>query len=217
MEPRTSTSPLIVSLPDPGLRGLFQDVPDGVEFITWDMTGPAPVADIDIVVPPYLVGPQVLTHLASANVRLVQSPTLGYDGVEEVLPAGQVFANAASVHETSTAELTVALILASQRGIPDFVRAAERGKWERSWRSSLADRTVILVGYGGVGHAIEARLLPFECTVVRVAKSGRMSAASLPLRAVWLAASAFTAAVNSTSSRTFSLSGETASTPGFKA
>jgi phosphoglycerate dehydrogenase-like enzyme len=84
-----------------------------------------------------------------------------------------VFANAASVHETSTSEMTLALILASQRGIPDFVRAAEKGHWARAWHESLADRTVLLVGYGGVGKAIESKLLAFETTVVRVARTQR--------------------------------------------
>jgi len=84
-----------------------------------------------------------------------------------------VFANARSVHETSTAELALALILASQRGIPDFVRAAERGEWVAGRYPSLADRTVLIVGYGGIGAAIEARLLPFEAEVVRVASRAR--------------------------------------------
>jgi phosphoglycerate dehydrogenase-like enzyme len=84
-----------------------------------------------------------------------------------------VFANAASVHETSTAEMTLALILASQRFIPDFVRAGDAGKWAPSWHPSLADRTVLLVGYGGVGRAIESRLLPFETTVLRLARHER--------------------------------------------
>jgi len=77
------------------------------------------------------------------------------------------------VHETSTAELTLALILASQRGIPDFVRAAEQGEWAPAFHASLADRTVLLVGYGGVGAAIETRLHAFEATVVRVARTAR--------------------------------------------
>lgn len=38
---------------------------------------------------------------------------------------------------------------------------------------SLADRTVLLIGYGGVGQAIEARLLPFEVTILRVARTAR--------------------------------------------
>jgi phosphoglycerate dehydrogenase-like enzyme len=43
------------------------------------------------------------------------------------------------------------------------------GHWAPSWHESLADRNVLLVGYGGVGKAIEARLLPFEVTITRVA------------------------------------------------
>jgi phosphoglycerate dehydrogenase-like enzyme len=164
---------LVVSVPDAGLEQLLGDLPKGVEIITWDMSGPAPVDHIDIVVPPYLVGPEVLDQLTTVTVRLVQSPMLGYDGVEARLPPGQVYANAASVHETSTAEMTLALILASQRGIPDFVRAAERGKWERAWRPSLADRSVLIIGYGGVGTAIEERIVPFEVSVVRVARRAR--------------------------------------------
>jgi phosphoglycerate dehydrogenase-like enzyme len=155
------------------VRNLFVEAPEGVDFIEWDMTGPAPVDAIDIVVPPYMGSSGKLTELASVKTRLVQSLSLGYDGVEKVLPPGHVFANAASVHETSTAELTLALILASQRGIPDFVRAATEGRWSPKLLSSLADRTVLLIGYGGVGQAIEARLLPFEVTVVRAARTER--------------------------------------------
>ncbi len=164
---------LVISVPDSLARGTLGDVPGDVEVVEWDMTGPAPRTHIDIVIPPYLKSPEGLAFLKDVDVGLVQSLTLGYDGVAEFLPPNIVFANAASVHETSTAELTLALILASQRFIPDFVRAAELGKWSPSWHPSLADRTVLLVGYGGVGRAIESRLLPFETTVVRLARHER--------------------------------------------
>src|SRR5580698_8299069 len=114
------TTPLIVSVPDPSIVTSLGDVPEGVEFINWDMAGPAPRDEIDLAVQPYLVGPQVLAQLAGVTTRLVQSPMVGYDGVAQYLPPGHVFANAASVHETSTSELTLALVLAAQRGIPDF-------------------------------------------------------------------------------------------------
>ena len=164
---------LLVSVPDSLVRSLFNEAPEGIEFIEWDMTGPAPVDAIDIVIPPYMSGTASLAQLASVKTRLVQSLSLGFDGVEKVLPPGHVFANAASVHETSTAELTLALILASQRGIPDFVRAAAEGRWAPQLLPSLADRTVLLIGYGGVGKAIEARLLPFEVNLDRVARTAR--------------------------------------------
>jgi phosphoglycerate dehydrogenase-like enzyme len=164
---------LLVSVPDANLASALGER-DGVEYVVWDMSGPPPVSAVDIVVPPYLAGTDWAAHLVGVRSRLVQSPMVGYDGVAELLPPGVVYANAASVHETSTAELTLALILASQRGLPDFVRAAEKGHWARAWHQSLADRHVLLVGYGGVGKAIAERLAPFETTLTRVARTARV-------------------------------------------
>jgi phosphoglycerate dehydrogenase-like enzyme len=77
------------------------------------------------------------------------------------------------VHETSTAELAVGMMIASQRGLADFARNQATGTWDNTMRPSLADRKVLLVGYGGVGKAIEARLLPFETDVTRLASRAR--------------------------------------------
>jgi phosphoglycerate dehydrogenase-like enzyme len=167
------TSAFVLSVPDALVRGTLGELPDGVEVVEWSMKEPAPFDRADIVIPPYLQSLEILADLEGLDVVLVQSLSLGYDGVAEVLPKHMTFANAASVHETSTAELTLALILASQRAIPDFVRAAVAGRWSPSWHQSLADRTILLVGYGGVGRAIESRLLPFETTVLRLARHER--------------------------------------------
>jgi phosphoglycerate dehydrogenase-like enzyme len=164
---------LIVSVPTTDFIATLGVDTSQVDLVEWDMTGPPPLDTIDIVVPPYMGVRETLVNLEGLHVRLVQGLTAGYDGVAEILPPHMVYANAASVHETSTSELTLALILASQRGIPDFVRAAAKGHWARAWHESLADRTVLLVGYGGVGKAIESRLLAFETTVVRVARTQR--------------------------------------------
>ena len=78
------------------------------------------------------------------------------------------------IHDASTAELALTLILASLRGVPDFVRAQDQHHWipTRIW-PALADRRVLVVGYGKVGRAIAARLLPFETTVTAVASRPR--------------------------------------------
>jgi phosphoglycerate dehydrogenase-like enzyme len=168
------TSPRItVSVPTAQLGDALGDLVPGVRVVEWDMSGPAPADRIDIVVPPYMSPPSVLSRLGGVTTRLIQSQMVGYDGVSDVLPPGHVYANAVSVHETSTAELTLALILASQRGIPDFVRASERGHWAPAWYQSLADATVLLVGYGGVGRAIESRLRGYEVTVERLGLTAR--------------------------------------------
>jgi phosphoglycerate dehydrogenase-like enzyme len=165
---------LVVSVPSARLREALGEVPGGVEVVKWDMSGPSQLDEIDIVVPPYMATVSPLTQLATVKTRLVQSQSDGYDGVERLLPPGHVFANAASVHESATSELALALILASQRGIPDFVRAAADGRWAPAPQPGLADHSVLLVGCGGVGRAIEARLLAFETTVVRVARTARV-------------------------------------------
>jgi phosphoglycerate dehydrogenase-like enzyme len=152
-------------------------VPEGVELVEWDMAEPPPAAAsgrrIDIVVPPYMGAAARLGALDGLEVGLVQSQAIGYDDVPDALPPGHVFANAASVHETSTAELAIGLAIAAQRGIPDFVRAAGEGRWAPARHASLADRRVLLLGYGGVGRAIEARLAPFEVELTRVASRAR--------------------------------------------
>lgn len=164
---------LSVSLPDPVLADLLDPVPPGVELLRWELTGPPPAERIDIVVPPYVPGSAHLRWLAGVSTRLVQAQYLGYDGVAEALPPGHTYANARDVHETSTAELALTLVLAGQRGIADFVRAAGVRTPEPTWYPSLADRRVLLIGYGGVGRAIAVRLAPFEVDLVRVARTAR--------------------------------------------
>ncbi|WP_022891029.1 2-hydroxyacid dehydrogenase [Agromyces subbeticus] len=164
---------LLVSVPGPTLRDALGTPPPGADVVVWDLEAPAPGDHIDLVVPPYMSAASRLGALDGVSTRLVQSQSIGFDGVPAALPPGHVFANAASVHETSTAELTIALVLASQRGIPDFVRAAGEGRWAPARHESLADRRVLLIGYGGVGRAIEARLAPFEVEITRVASRAR--------------------------------------------
>jgi phosphoglycerate dehydrogenase-like enzyme len=80
------------------------------------------------------------------------------------------------VHDSSTAELAVTLALASLRGVPGFVRAQATGEWRTGFHPALADRTVLLVGYGSIAAAVEDRLTPFECHILRVARTARTAA-----------------------------------------
>ncbi|BAS13695.1 hypothetical protein AHiyo8_19980 [Arthrobacter sp. Hiyo8] len=127
------TARLRVCLPDQKLLDAMEPSAD-VDFVMWDLTGPAPADTFDLLVPPYMGRPDALTALDGVPVRLVQSQSIGYDGVADVLPPGCVFANAAGVHETSTAELALGMMIASQRGIPEFVRNQASGTWANGLR-----------------------------------------------------------------------------------
>jgi phosphoglycerate dehydrogenase-like enzyme len=165
---------LSVSLPSGALRDALGPLPDGVELVEWDLDGPAPRARLDLVVPPGGRGVAPLEWLSTVTTRLVQGTGIGYDGVVDVLPPGHAFANASGVHDDSTAEHAVALVLAAQRDLPAHVRAADQGRWSAFVSPGLHGRTVLLLGVGGVGRAIEDRLVPFGAHLVRVAHTARL-------------------------------------------
>ncbi|MFJ3580808.1 2-hydroxyacid dehydrogenase [Streptomyces sp. NPDC090127] len=163
----------IDGLPEPGASGLnYRFWDGGPDF-------PADPARCVFYVVPYMKGTEIAVRpLAGMSaVRVVQTLSAGTDHVTPGLGSlrpGVDLCNAKGVHEASTAELTLALILASLRGIPGFVRGQDKEEWRAGFYPALADKSVLIVGYGSIGAAIEDRLAPFECArVVRVARSAR--------------------------------------------
>lgn len=163
------------------------DSPPGVRVHTW-LGGELPdqrvLDEITLHVLPYTFDADSLAAVDRLpHLRILQTLTAGYEHVLAHLPDGVTLCNAGGVHDASTAELALALILAAQRGIADFVRAHDRHEWAHAAYPSLADRRVVVVGFGGVGQAVAARLAPFECQVTpvaRTARSGVSAATALP-------------------------------------
>ncbi|MFI6934626.1 2-hydroxyacid dehydrogenase [Streptomyces sp. NPDC050287] len=159
-------------------------LPEGLNYRFWNggEEFPADPADCACYVVPYMKPVDVVLRPLPmlSSVQVVQTLTAGTDAVEtglKYLRPGVRLCNARGVHEASTAELALTLILASLRGVPDFVRAQDRGEWRGGFRPALADRNVLIVGYGSIGSAIEDRLVPFEVArVARVARSKRTTA-----------------------------------------
>ncbi|SHH92877.1 2-hydroxyacid dehydrogenase [Streptomyces sp. 3214.6] len=162
----------------------IEGLPDGPNYHFWngEEDFPADPADCAFYVVPYMKPPAVGQRPlpAMSALEVLQTLSAGIDHVEPALPSlrpGVRLCNARGVHEASTAELTLTLVLASLRGVPDFVRAQDRGEWLGGFRPALADKNVLIVGYGSIGSAIEDRLAPFEVArVARVARSWRTTA-----------------------------------------
>lgn len=157
-------------------------VPDELDLQYWD-GGESPPDDVlervELYVMPYTFAPRTGEIIASMpRLRVIQTLTAGYEHALPYVPDGVTLCNARGVHDASTAELAVALTLASLRRIPEFVRAQQREEWAFGMYDALADKTVLLVGYGAVGKAVERRLEPFECDVLRVARTARDGVAS---------------------------------------
>jgi phosphoglycerate dehydrogenase-like enzyme len=152
-------------------------VASSIEVSVWrdDLPVPPGIERVTFYVPDYLGPPRVHEVIEEmTSVQVVQTLTAGYDSVLPHLPArGTTLCNARGVHEASTAELAVGLVLASLRGIPEFVRAQSRGSWGHERREALADKQVLVLGAGAVGQAVVARLSAFEVDVVSVASTER--------------------------------------------
>lgn len=151
------------------------DVPDSLRCEQVDPDDlPDTGGEVQLYVLPYRFrrsDGEVLADLP--RLKVVQTMSAGVEHIRGFVPDGVLLCNGRGIHDASTAELTLALLLASLRGIPEFVRAQDRGGWEPREHESLADKQVLIVGYGQIGEAIEQRVLPFEAKVVRVARSAR--------------------------------------------
>jgi phosphoglycerate dehydrogenase-like enzyme len=163
----------LVWLPfDPGELG---ELPPGLRYEQIDPDHLPPSRDeVELYVLPYRFRPadgEALTTLPRLRVVLTQSA--GVEHIRDHVPPGVLLCNGRGIHDTSTAELALTLTLASLRGVPGFVRDQDRHRWSTGWHPALADRRVLIVGYGAVGQAVERRLVPFEVEVVRVARSAR--------------------------------------------
>lgn len=164
------TTPLRISVPDDSWVGVIDSVH---EVVVWDTIEPQPEGHLDLVVWPYTLDPSALARVDTSGVGVIQGQSLGFDGVAQTMGAGGIFCNAIGVHEASTAELAVTLALAALRDLPAFMEQQRAGEWGKHFTGSLIDRRVLLLGVGGIGGEVAARLDGFGCEVVRVASRAR--------------------------------------------
>ncbi len=151
------------------------DLPE-VECVVYDGTGPVPdgIGEVEVWVPPLIPPARTLELLGRmGRLRLLQTVTAGVDAYRPHLPEGVVLCNARGVHDAGTAEWAVGAMIAMLREFPGFAAAQRRGEWTYHHTGVLADSTVLIVGYGSIGQALERRLEGFEVDVVRVARTAR--------------------------------------------
>lgn len=140
---RSAANDVWLPIPPDEIEGL----PGGLHYVHWD-AGPDYPADPERCVfytVPYMKDTAVSLRPLSrmSRVRVVQTLTAGVDNMLpglERMPSGAQLCNARGLHDASTAELALTLILAALRDIPGFVRGQDAGEWRRA--SSRARRQV---------------------------------------------------------------------------
>ncbi len=107
---------------------------------------------------------------AGADLVVVGRAGIGLDNVdtEAATERGVMVVNAPQSNTLSTAEHTMAMLLAQARNIPVASAALKAGRWERSkWTGvELADKTLGIIGFGRIGTLVAQRANAFGMDVI---------------------------------------------------
>src|SRR5687767_13944246 len=104
------------------------------------------------------------------RVRVVQVLSAGTDWIEQRVPEWATLCNARGTRDAAVAEWVVGALLGDAYG--QFTAARDR-RWSDARPRELRGATVLVVGFGSIGSAVEERLEPFGVTVVGVARRAR--------------------------------------------
>ncbi|MBS9404379.1 2-hydroxyacid dehydrogenase [Halomonas sp. TRM85114] len=149
---------------------------------------PDDFADI-VVDAPYIVTrglrfPASVLEQARA-VRLIHQWGTGTDGIPlvEARARGITVARSPGVNAPTVADMTIGLMLATLRRIPQVHASMRTGQWEMKdlWQRTfdLSSATVGLIGLGAIGQQVAARLQGFGCEIVYTKPSGPVAGSSL--------------------------------------
>jgi phosphoglycerate dehydrogenase-like enzyme len=173
---------------------LLQDFPGEAKLIPLPDSMDHEV-EIDVWIPdPYPSrAMKVWPHLR--GVRLVLAMLAGTEWIPGVVGPHVTICNAKGAHNISTAEWTLASILAMLKYFPFYFDVQRAGQWKLRFKASaiyaaitgdtrpiyppvgleeLTGKKVLMVGYGSIGQEIEQMLAPFKVDLLRVARSPRI-------------------------------------------
>lgn len=110
-------------------------------------------------------------HSTAAGVGQLMYPELRKSGIEVT--------NASGVHTIPMAEHILGMLIAMARRFPDCLRYQQRARWAQQelWDAPVRPRelhgqTLLLIGFGAIGHAVAEIARPLGIRVWAVTRSG---------------------------------------------
>ena len=152
----------------PKIEGVSLRNPENCPLDTSDLS------EIEFYVPTYMTGKKGLEYSTGmSNLKYLQMPNAGYEDALAYVKPGMTLCNATGVHDDSTAELAVALALASRRGFGEFARDQAASQWNHRRFPSFSDSKIGIIGFGSIGQTVAKNLSGFAVEIFPFSKSGR--------------------------------------------
>jgi phosphoglycerate dehydrogenase-like enzyme len=155
----------------------LEPVPEGVELVRVPAEGPLPdaVEEAEFVVAASQVARRIEEVLQRARrVQVIQTLSAGIDWLVPRVPAGLTLCNGSGIHDVPVSEWVVGAILAMERSFPLFWERQREARWERDGEvDDLEGKSVLILGHGSIGRAVQARLEPFGSRIGGIAKHPR--------------------------------------------
>ncbi|MFP5227675.1 MAG: 2-hydroxyacid dehydrogenase [Acidobacteriota bacterium] len=184
---------LKVGVPESVDHDLHRLLPEGISLQLIPVQPTEPL-EVEFWVPPPWQGQAARQLPWLRGLKVMQATLAGVDQLIKIKPSGVTLCDARGAHTISTAEWTVAAVLASTKYFPLFGQMQQAAVWSRRKEAEdlyhalhprakrlsppilcdeLHGQQVLIVGYGSIGQAIEQRLQPFGVRFVRVARTAR--------------------------------------------
>ena len=179
---------------------LLTDFPREAEIVRIPRK-PSTTIDVDFWILAFARGDAKDTFQHLRGVKVVQSMMAGVDWVTPWLPKHITLCDGRGLHDISTSEWVLTAILSSLKRFPSYRDSQRREEWEGQASISdgfinmagpqfgqyeilgddLAGKTVLIIGYGSIGAAVEARLSPFGARILRLARTARKAPEVFPV------------------------------------
>jgi phosphoglycerate dehydrogenase-like enzyme len=108
-----------------------------------------------------------------SGLRVLQTVSAGVDWIIDRVPEGVTLCSARGARDRAMAEWVMAAILADVKRARECAEQQGRRHWELVKLGDASGLRVLVLGFGSIGRALEAMLVPLDCEVVGVARHAR--------------------------------------------